>query len=244
MEYTLILAVIGALLAIGLYLFGDRLGKKEGDQILTPSDRVNRIAALGMDKASEDHSHLLNAKQLDFQAITETDAKLDPNDNLKEQLAEFDHEMIVVLKADEKFKGMDCWDALLSLGLQWGKDDLFHWINTYEAGLDTHFSVWTTTPPACFLPEQIHKGKMFPQELVFGFEIPNSIDPTRVFEVMVQCVHQCQQRLGGVLLNQVGKPFEEEKAREELHIMVDEMLNLDLVPGSAKVLTLLGAEGD
>lgn len=243
MDYIyIILAVIGTLLAMGLYLFGDRIGNKKEVQPASAPQRQDRLVSLGMEQGSEDHSHLLDPGQLTIPESTTVQEEFhdDPTPEEEELISEFDHEMIIVLKAKSKFKGKDVWDALSSLGLNWGQDDLFHWVNHHNRGEDAHFSVWTTTPPACFLPEQIHKDKLFPVDLVFGYTIPKNADPTGVFEVVVQCARYCQQQLGGNLLNQVGKPFEEDKARLELVEMVADMDKIGWTPGSQQMLSFFG----
>ncbi|WP_315814561.1 cell division protein ZipA C-terminal FtsZ-binding domain-containing protein [Paraflavitalea speifideaquila] len=111
---------------------------------------------------------------------------------------EFNRDIIIVLQSDQAFNGMQAWDVLQNVGLVWGDGDLFHW-NNYESnyGNDQHFSVWTTTNPGYFFPEEVKAGNMNPHDLVFGFSIPRSADPKNVFEIMFHAVKYCQHYLGG-----------------------------------------------
>lgn len=126
---------------------------------------------------------------------------------------EFNVDAIVVLKADKEFVGLDAWDALQSVGLKWGDGDVFHWDNTTDFGDQQYFSVWTTTEPGYFLPEEIQAGTMKPQNLVFGFSIPRSVDPQNVYDIMLKSVKYCQKRLGGKILDRNNNPLNEEKER-------------------------------
>ena len=109
---------------------------------------------------------------------------------------EFNEDEIILLRSHKFFKGADAWNALLSVGLKWGDGDLFHWNNdNIRYGDDQLFSVWTTTGPGYFLPENIKNGQMNPNDLVFGFSIPRSADPKNIFDIMVNVVSYCQKRL-------------------------------------------------
>lgn len=151
---------------------------------------------------------------------------------------EFNVDAVIVLQADKKFKGMEMWDALQSIGLKWGDGDLFHWGNDKDYGHDQHFSVWTTTEPGYFFPEEIKNGNMNPQNLVFGFSIPRSADPKNIFEIMLNSVKYCQERLGGQILDRNMKPFNEEKERQELSDFLKRMEQKGLKAGSDKALRM------
>ncbi len=151
---------------------------------------------------------------------------------------EFNHDAIIVLQADIQFKGLEIWDALQSVGLKWGDGDLFHWTNDKDYGHDQHFSVWTTTEPGYFFPEEIKDGNMNPQNLVFGFIIPRSADPINIFEIMLNSVKYCQKRLGGQILDQNMKPFNDEKERQQLLEFLKRMEQKDLKAGSGKALRM------
>ncbi len=151
---------------------------------------------------------------------------------------EFNLDAVIVLQADKQFKGLEMWDALQSVGLKWGDGDLFHWRNDKDYGHDQHFSVWTTTEPGYFLPEEIKDGNMNPQNLVFGFSIPRSADPKNIFEIMLNSVKYCQKQLGGQILDRNMKPFSDEKERQELLEFIKRMEQKDLKAGSDKALRM------
>jgi cell division protein ZipA len=118
-------------------------------------------------------------------------------------------EVIVVLKAESEFNSKDFWNTLVDLGLRWGDGDLFHWENSKnDIGGDFFFSVWTSTDPGYFLPEQIVSGRFKPRDLIFGFSVPRSADPESVFEMMIESVENCREKLGGVILDENGNSFD------------------------------------
>jgi hypothetical protein len=151
---------------------------------------------------------------------------------------EFDLDAIIVLQADKQFKGLEMWDALQSVGLKWGDGDLFHWGNDKDYGHDQHFSVWTTTEPGYFFPEEIKAGNMNPQNLIFGFSIPRSSDPKNVFAIMLNSVKYCQKSLGGQVLDRNMNPLNEEKEKQELSDFLTRMKQKGLIAGSDKALRM------
>lgn len=150
----------------------------------------------------------------------------------------FDKGILIGLQSDSHFNGREAWDVLQSLGLRWGDGDLFHWGNSSDYASDQHFSVWTSTEPGYFLPEQVKKGKMNPQNLVFGYSIPRSADPINVFEIMLNSVQYCQKRLGGKIINENGSVFNEQLEREKLEKLVKDMIHSGQIPGSNNILML------
>jgi len=138
---------------------------------------------------------------------------------------EFNREALIVLQGDKQFNGIEMWDALQSVGLNWGDGDLFHWDNDKDYGHDQHFSVWTTTEPGYFLPEEIKDGNMNPINLVFGFTIPRSADPENVYEIMINAAEYCQKRLGGKILDENMQPLDVEMERKKIKELLDDMGN-------------------
>jgi cell division protein ZipA len=122
--------------------------------------------------------------------------------NLKKFQRGLESEIIVVLKSNNHFKSLEFWNTLVEVGLKWGDGDLFHWENDSGIGDDNFFDVWTTTAPGYFLPEEVAATTCKPKDLIFGFSVPRSADPERVFEMMIEAMEYCQKRLGGVLLDQ------------------------------------------
>ena len=151
---------------------------------------------------------------------------------------EFNINMIVVLQSNEQFDGLKTWDALQSVGLNWGDGDLFHWSNNTDYGHDQYFSVWTTTEPGYFLPEEIKDGNMNPQNLIFGFSVPRSADPKNVFEVMLNAVEYCQKRLGGKILDKDMNPINVTNERNKINELIKKMDSRGIKAGSDKALRM------
>lgn len=151
---------------------------------------------------------------------------------------EFNVDALIVLQADKQFKGLEMWNALQSVGLKCGDGDLFHWENDKAYGHDQHFSVWTTTEPGYFFPEDIKEGNMNSQNLVFAISIPRSADPKNIFEIMLNAVKYCQKRLGGQILDKNMKPLIEEMDRNELSEFLKRMDQKGLMAGSDKALRM------
>lgn len=155
---------------------------------------------------------------------------------LKELFEEFNYEAAIVLQSAKTFNGMQAWDALQSVGLQWGDGDLFHWNNSSDYGHDQHFSVSTSTSPGYFFPEEIKNGNMKPQNLVFSFSVPRSADPENVFDIMVNAAKYCQKRLGGQLLDIYGQPFDMQRSKAQITELVKGMEAKGIKPGSNEAL--------
>lgn len=150
----------------------------------------------------------------------------------------YDREAVIVLQGDKPFNGMDVWDVLQSLGLEWGDGDLFHWNNKTGYGAGEHFSVVTATPPGYFLPEDIKAGQMNPENLVFSFSVPRSADAVNIFSVMTDAVRYAQKRLGGEILNSDGEVFNEQKEIQDLTQFVGRMKAAGVEPGSDRALRM------
>lgn len=145
---------------------------------------------------------------------------------------EYNKSAIIVLQSDRQFSGLEAWDALQSVGLRWGDGDLFHWNNNSQIGGDRHFTVWTTTDPGYFLPEEVVAGNMNPRNIVFGFSIPQSLDPKGVYDVMLRAARYCQKRLGGQILDNSGQQLDIAEQQQEIVELVDKMKGKGIVPGS------------
>lgn len=150
----------------------------------------------------------------------------------------YDREAVIVLQGDKPFNGMDVWDMLQSLGLEWGDGDLFHWNNETGYGAGEHFSVVTATPPGYFLPEDIKSGEMNPENLVFSFSVPRSADAVNIFSVMTDAVQYAQKRLGGKILNGDGEVFNKQKEIQDLTQFVGRMKAAGVEPGSDQALRM------
>ncbi|MGV6831403.1 MAG: cell division protein ZipA C-terminal FtsZ-binding domain-containing protein [bacterium] len=145
---------------------------------------------------------------------------------------------IIVLKADQKFEGKDIWDVMMSVGLRWGDMDLFHWDNELDVGGDFVFSVWTSTSPGYFFPEEIAKGNVQTDDLIFGFSIPRSVDPEQIFNIMHNVTKYAQKRLGGKLLNENYLPLNVEYYYDKIEIILKNLEKESLKSGVGNTLYL------
>lgn len=145
----------------------------------------------------------------------------------------------IVLKADDKFSGKEIWDVMLCLNLKWGDMDIFHWNNMIGDGDDSFFSVWTSSSPGYFFPEEIAKGKVTTDDLVFGFSIPRSYDPEQILEKMYEAVQYAQTRLGGQILNDQYKPISIDFEREKVQSIIEALDKENIQCGSTEAMRLL-----
>jgi len=153
---------------------------------------------------------------------------------------ELNSDVIIVLRSNSRFRSDQFWNTLTDLGLKWGDGDLFHWTN-YESGVgdDNFFSVWTSTEPGYFLPEDVANGTMNPEDLIFGFSIPRSPDPNNVFEIVVESVEYCQSKLGGTIVDENGSPFDKEKCRAKIRQIISKMNESGFDQGQGLILRLI-----
>ncbi len=133
---------------------------------------------------------------------------------------------ITLVAPPEGFPGPAYWDALNSLGLEWGDMDCFHWNNPTDLGGDQLFSVQTNTEPGYFLPEQLTTV----EDLVFNFDVARTPFPDLVYAAMLRAAQYCQKRLGGTV---------QEEDPEVVARIVAALAEAGLTPGESAVLQLL-----
>ena len=152
-----------------------------------------------------------------------------------------DRGITVVLQAPRgrTFEGKAIWDVMLCLGLCWGDMDVFHWENPGVPGDDHLFSVWTSTPPGYFFPEEIAAGRVQTADLVFGFSIPRTFQPESIFDSMMEAVKYTQRRLGGVLVDAEGDSWSEKTARSEIGNVVKQLKVAGFEAGTDDTLYLI-----
>ncbi len=135
------------------------------------------------------------------------------------------------------FKGKDVWDVMLSLGLEWGDMDCFHWINESGVGDDYHFSVETSTAPGYFLPERIAVGKLNVEDLVFVFSLPRAAAPVTIAERMDKAVQYAKQRLGGDIRYTIdGQVIHRDDLMQTISTATTELTGLGFPPGAEATL--------
>lgn len=173
-------------------------------------------------------------------------ASLSPNEaalragSLRKLKSRVDYSPTLILRAPkaEEFEGREVWDVMLCLGLEWGDMDVFHWRNEHDLGDDSFFSVWTSTAPGYFVPEEVAAGKLRVGDLVFGFSAPRCSRPAQIFESMVRAVQYAQKRLGGTITDATGKEAELERVRQKIRAVEQEMKSNGFAPGTASALRL------
>lgn len=124
-----------------------------------------------------------------------------------------------------------------SIGLNINDDDVFEWTNSSKVGGYNHFIVETGTTPGYFTPELIEKG-MTPKNLIFQFSIPHSIDPERVFDIMMNAALYAQKRLGGKLVNNYGELVNTVEVRQSISKIVKQLNEQGIKPGSEKAFAV------
>lgn len=146
---------------------------------------------------------------------------------------------IIVLKADKEFDGKEIWDVMMSVGLRWGDMDLFHWNNTeFEVGDDQLLSVWTSTDPGYFFPEEIAAGNVQTEDLIFGFSIPRSVAPQEVFKVMCEVTDYAQKRLGGQILDGNRNKLDKSAELDRIDFILKNLDNESIKSGIGDALYL------
>jgi cell division protein ZipA len=159
---------------------------------------------------------------------------------LREFKTNLDYSPTVILRAPKgkRFEGRNIWDVMLCLGLNWGDMDVFHWDNPSGLGDDSFFSVWTSTPPGYFLPEEMSVGNVRVDDLVFGFSAPRCSEPSQVFESIVRAVEYARKRLGGTIADKMGGEADLEEIRRKIRTVEHEMRANGFTPGGDSALRL------
>lgn len=139
----------------------------------------------------------------------------------------------------KNFDGVKVWDVMMCLGLTWGDMDLFHWQNDSAHGDTAHFSVWTTTAPGYFLPEQAASGRLRVEDLVFGFVVGRSANPEAVLRGMFAAADYARKRLGGTIEDRAGKKADQMKMLGEVRLIAEELRSAGFEPGASEALMLL-----
>jgi cell division protein ZipA len=201
----------------------------------------NELSADRLESYLSELNHKLKKFETKFEVVPRESLKdaCIRSAQLKMLQRELKSEIIVVLKSDGHFKSIEFWNTLVDVGLKWGDGDLFHWEN-YESHIGDHhfFDVWTSSDPGYFLPEEVAVNKFKPKDLIFGFSIPRSGDPEKVFEMMSEAIAYCQKRLEGVLLDQNGNPFDKEQYKRAIQQTISRMKEHGLELGQGLTLRL------
>jgi cell division protein ZipA len=100
------------------------------------------------------------------------------------------------------------------------------------------FVVESSSSPGYFLPEQIAAGRQHFHDLIFGFSIPRSIAPAKIFDGMAKAVEYCQKRLGGTILNEDGNKANLPALKKRIAEVERELRAAGFEPGLDETLQL------
>ncbi|MGG4218628.1 cell division protein ZipA C-terminal FtsZ-binding domain-containing protein [Paenibacillus jamilae] len=119
-----------------------------------------------------------------------------------DQEGEREHTVMLRLVADQgqSYRGVDIWDVMLSLGLEWGDMDIFHAHHHGPGGSDELFSVHTGTEPGFFWLSTLAEDHF--ADLIFSMDVVRTMQPQTVFEAMWNSAEYARARLGGTLVNE------------------------------------------
>ena len=73
---------------------------------------------------------------------------------------------------------------------------------------------------------------MNPGNLVFGFNVPISVDPVNVYHIMLRAARYCQKRLGGQLYDKGANPLNELQEKQLLSDHLRKMQARNIPAGS------------
>lgn len=136
-----------------------------------------------------------------------------------------------ILRRPDGFDGKAVFDAMLSLGYDWGELDWFRWYFDPNTPLVT---VSTTTPPGYFLPEAASAGTLRPLDLVLNSALLALSPPGGVaYDGLVTTAQYLRERLGGTLVGEDGTPLDVEGDRKTLATFEAKLTAIGLIPGSA-----------
>jgi cell division protein ZipA len=151
-----------------------------------------------------------------------------------------DEDAILVLKAhrDTSFDGRKIWDAMYSLGLEWGDMDHFHWGKRERLRRQSPLQRMDSHRARLLLPEIIAAGKVMTRDLVFSFSVPRSPAPAEVFNEMIKAAQYAQLRLGGAILGDEDRPFVKDEAKKRIEDVVRRLIEAGFPPGEGSTLRL------
>ena len=143
-----------------------------------------------------------------------------------------------IVSENDFFDGHDIWDVMMSIGLEWGDMDLFHWRNHTLIGDQSYFMVWTLSDPGYFIPEWIASGEFGTDNVVFSFSIPRSDNPEEIYDVMYKAASYTQSRLGGKLYDENGEELDINHEKQRLSEVIKDLRKHGIEPGTTPALML------
>lgn len=136
------------------------------------------------------------------------------------------------------FEGRALVDALFEHGLVIDDDGVFHWENTPDRPGDRSlFRVATTTPPECFLEDDLENGHLY-ENAVFELDIARTAEPRAILDVALAVATSLQRHLGGDLLNDEGSLLDPRVLRARTDTIAARLTDAGFTPGGAAALAL------
>lgn len=139
----------------------------------------------------------------------------------------------------DRFDGVDSWNTLHAMGLEWGDMDCFHWQD--EVDRDHLFSIEVDDERFGYaLPEEIAAGRQHFRALRFIFSPARSPAPMHVLQEMNRAALCFQSHTGCQLACSVdGEPVEDVNALDRaISEMVAAFTTFGVQPGSSSVCQL------
>jgi cell division protein ZipA len=155
-----------------------------------------------------------------------------------DQEGEREHTVMLRLVADQgqSYRGVDIWDVMLSLGMEWGDMDIFHAHHHGPGGYDELFSVHTGTDPGFFWLSTLAEDRF--ADLIFSMDAVRTVQPQAVFEAMWKGAEYARARLGGTLVNEQELPAVQEDYLRQIQEMEDRLSEFGCRAGEDVVMFL------
>lgn len=148
--------------------------------------------------------------------------------------------------------GVMIWDALLALGLQYDPDRcIFSFDLTVENleeeedkeedeedDSDTLFTVSTSSFPGQLCPTLLADPNYVLDDLQFECYVPYCPLPVDIVGMMLSAAHYVQQQVGGHLVDFGGHELDEVVLQQDVHNIVQSMVQCGVPPGSPQALYL------
>lgn len=215
----IILAILGVLLLLGIYLW-DRLkrrrraldkllnaleaespeGRFEADEIDTISiNPIEETAPVDVDVLKAEES-TLEPRQPEVSKLDRKAGKTEQAEAKRAKLPEV-IQVSIVAPPHQPFSGHRLLEAFAELGLEYGDMDIFH---AYQ-GDEIRFSVASLVKPGTFPIDAMDDFQT--RGLTLFFQPPLVSRPAEAFEHMIATCHALAQRLGGKELDDRRQPL-------------------------------------
>jgi len=146
-----------------------------------------------------------------------------------------DRDVSIIIKSDIGFSALKVWDIMISLDLAFVPDSgVFEFQENEEDDEEfiPSFTVATNREPRKLSPVFMSNpnNKIF--DLNFQCFVPHLPDPLRSIKLMEKAAIYTQSKLGGIIVNELEKPFKYEELVEEVEQVIKTMKICEITPGS------------